>query len=78
MEALISILLFFLFAAFILRHLGRFILPFLARRMAKRFGMDTNAFTHKTQARAQQPNSPRQQQIIPDEVGEYVDFEEVK
>ena len=76
MEALISILLTILLVAFIFRHLGKYILFFLAARMAKKFGMDSTAFKQAAQQQ-QQHEQKKPAQIIPDGVGEYVDFEEV-
>ena len=76
-KALITILLIMLFVAFILRHLGAYILFFLAQRMAKRFGAAPhNASGQRAQQRQREQPTPKQ--VIPDNVGEYIDFEEVK
>jgi len=76
LEALITILLIILFVGFIFRHLGKYILLFLAMRTAKRFGANPNAFRQGAQQRKNDQKKP--EQIIPDSVGEYVDFEEIK
>jgi hypothetical protein len=76
MEAMITILLVILFVAFILRHLGKYMLLFLAMRMAKKFGVSPDAFKQSARQRKDEPHKPKQ--IIPDGVGEYVEFEEVK
>ncbi|MDR1416195.1 MAG: DUF4834 family protein [Prevotellaceae bacterium] len=79
MEAIVSILLFILIAGFFLRHFGKYLLRFFLRRMAKRFGMDADAFSHSYESSSteqqEQPANP--EQIIPDGVGEYVDYEEL-
>lgn len=49
--------------------------------MAKRFGMDSNHFKQqqaKEQGRQSANTQPEPEQVIPDNVGEYVDFEEIK
>jgi hypothetical protein len=77
LEALVTILLFILIGGFFLRHFGKYLLHFFLRRMAKRFGMDVNAFSQSNEA-PQQEQPPTPEQIIPNNVGEYVDYEEVK
>jgi hypothetical protein len=80
LEALITILLFILIAGFFLRHFGKYLLRFLLRRMAKRFGVDVHDFDQSSKSGKtsppQEPSAP--EQIIPNNVGEYVDYEEVK
>lgn len=80
LEALVSILLFILIAGFFLRHFGKYLLRFFLKRMAKRFGVDADAFggAHKGGKAAQQEQPAAPEQIIPDSVGEYVEYEEVK
>ncbi len=77
MELLITIVLIFLFVGFLVRHLGKYILMFLMRRMAKRAGLDPKNFSQGPQNPPEEAVS-EPEQIIPDSVGEYVDFEEVK
>jgi hypothetical protein len=78
-EALITILLIILLAGFFLRHFGAYLLRFLLRRMARRFGAGLNAFDRSGKgSKAQPPEPPAQEQIIPNSVGEYVDYEEVE
>jgi len=45
--------------------------------MAKKYGMNSDAFKQGAQQQRKK-EQPKQEQIIPDGVGEYVDFEEVK
>ncbi|MDR3188281.1 MAG: hypothetical protein LBT94_03745 [Prevotellaceae bacterium] len=72
MEALVTILLFILVAGFFLRHFGKYLLRFFLRRMAKRFGANLNAFDQNDP----EPQPPTPEQIIPNNVGEYVEYEE--
>jgi flagellar basal body-associated protein FliL len=79
LETLIKILLIILIVAFILRHFGKYILLFLASHVAKKYGANPDAFRQNAQPRQKkQPAQPEVEQVIPDEVGEYVEFEEVK
>jgi hypothetical protein len=77
-EVLITIIIVFLFVGFIFRHLGKFLLPFIMRRMAKKFGMSYDAFRQNAQPAQNANTQPEPEQVIPDNVGEYVDFEEIK
>ncbi len=78
MEALITIIIVFLFVGFLFRHLGKYLLPFIMRRVAKRFGMDPNHFKQQAKKGQNANTQPTPEQVIPDNVGEYVDFEEIK
>ncbi|MDR0415350.1 MAG: DUF4834 family protein [Prevotellaceae bacterium] len=79
LEALVTILLFILFAGFLLRHFGKYLLRFFLRRMAKRFGADADVFEqrYKSSNAPQQEHPATTEPIIPDNVGEYVDYEEI-
>jgi hypothetical protein len=80
LEALVTILLFILIAGFFLRHFGKYLLRFFLRRMAKRFGVNMDrAFDQNRKGNnAAQQEQAAPEQIIPNNVGEYVDYEEVK
>ncbi|MDR2813279.1 MAG: DUF4834 family protein [Prevotellaceae bacterium] len=79
MEALVTVLLIIFIAGFFLRHFGKYLLRFFLWRMAKRFGANSNAFDQNRRSRkAARQEQPAPEQIIPNNVGEYVDYEEVK
>jgi hypothetical protein len=80
LEALVTILLFIFIAGFLLRHFGKYLLRFFLRRMAKRFGININASdqNHKSNPTPPQEEPSAPEQIIPNNVGEYVDYEEMK
>jgi hypothetical protein len=79
LEALVTILLFIFIAGFFLRHFGKYLLRFFLRRMAKRFEASFDGFDQgRKRNGASQPEQPAPEQIIPNNVGEYVDYEEVK
>lgn len=79
LEALVTILLFIFVAGFFLRHFGKYLLRFFLRRMAKRFGISPNAFDQRRKtARTPPQEPPAPPQVIPNSVGEYVDYEEVE
>lgn len=77
MEALITIILLIFIAGFFLRHFGKYLLHFFLRRMARRFGMDVHAFDQNRKTGKTPPQTPpAPEKIIPNNVGEYVDYEE--
>jgi hypothetical protein len=80
LEAFVTILLLILFTGFFMRHLGRYVLRFFVKRMANRFEADFNAFGKSGggSKASKQEQPPNPEQVIPNSVGEYVDYEEVK
>jgi len=72
---LISILILLLIG-FVVRHLGGYLLSLWMRHMARRMGVDLNQRTAKKQAAHEAPpEAPKK--VIPNGVGEYVEYEDI-
>lgn len=81
MDALLTILFFIAAVWLIFRLFGTQINAFIVRRMARRFGMDEEMFNQKSKTKDDmtgRKNNSQPENIVPDDVGEYVDFEEIK
>lgn len=81
MELFLSLLLGMIVLVWIFRLLLPWILPWILKRLMKRFAGGATFFTHAGPGMHSEDPEPQQAQepekIVGDDVGEYVDFEEV-
>ncbi|MDR1227079.1 MAG: hypothetical protein LBK47_09320 [Prevotellaceae bacterium] len=81
MDTLLSILFVFACIWLFFRLFGRYILLFVVSRFAKRFGIDPKQFSGDRKQRQTPSNDSHSSDtkgVVPDDMGEYVDFEDVE
>ncbi len=75
---LLKVALIIFLAVVILRYLGKHLLSFMIRRLIKRYAGFQEPTSSRREGEVHIKDKPHKEKLVENDVGEYVDFEEMK